>query len=87
MRRALVLSHEAAGHSFRRSLPASAFSTSDWDEEAEEPVLFIEPQHDIPLTAPSPEVIHRLRWKPSENTTFFATSFVAGFVTFYSFIV
>jgi hypothetical protein len=32
-------------------------------------------------------VIHRLRWKPSENTTFFATSFVAGFVTFYSFIV
>jgi hypothetical protein len=61
---------------------------SDWDEEeVEAPECVMEPQHDIPLTAPSAQVIHRLRWKPSENTSFFATSFAAGFVTFYSFIV
>lgn len=72
MRRALVLTNEAARHPFRQSLPASIFSVRN---------------EEVAATLLSPTAAPRLSWKPGEDTTFFAASFAAGFVLFYGFII
>lgn len=72
MRRALVLTNEAARHPFRQSLPASIFSIRK-DEQA------------VTLVAPAAKT--RFSWKPGEDASFFAASFAAGFVLFYGFII
>lgn len=84
MRRALVLTNEAAGHPFRRSLPAQCLRVS------------VEDYLDAPLSGAmverDPEELREpISFKPhkwgSENASFFAASFASGFVIFYGFIV
>ena len=72
MRRALVLTNEAARHPFRQSLPASIFSVRKDDDT---------------VTMATPSVAPRFSMKLGEDAGFFAASFAAGFVLFYGFII